>query len=67
VAAFLLALAEFLAHLAHHGFRPVATFGAAAYLTAALLSVYVSIWRRWDFEIVGWILMAVFFVGIAMS
>jgi cell division protein FtsW (lipid II flippase) len=31
----------------------------------ALASIFVSMWKRWDFEIVGWVLLLVFIlVGI---
>lgn len=36
--------------------------GIAAF---ALGSIFLSMWKRWDFEIVGWVLVLVFiFMGI---
>jgi cell division protein FtsW (lipid II flippase) len=32
----------------------------------ALACVFVSMWKRWDFEVVGWVLLLVFvFLGMA--
>ena len=65
--ALLLAVVLGGACIAHNGFRVGNASSVFAYMLISLGCIYVSIWRRWDFEIVGWFLLAVFFVGLAMS
>lgn len=33
----------------------------------SLACIYVSMWRHWDFEIVGWALLGVFILGGVVS
>ena len=60
--AFALLLAIVLAAgcIGHSGFRLGHASFVFAYMLVAVGSIYVSIWKRWDFEIVGWALLGVF-------
>jgi uncharacterized membrane protein YczE len=64
--AFLLAVVLAAGCIGHSGFRVGHASFVIGYMLIALTSIYVSIWRRWDFEIVGWVLLGVFFVGMSM-
>lgn len=55
------------AAITHNGFRVGNAACIFAYMAVALASIYIAMWKRWDFEIVGWVLLGIFFVGMAMS
>ena len=55
------------AAISHNEFRAGNAAFIFAYMIAALASIYVSICRQWDFEIVGWVLLGVFFIGLTMA
>lgn len=65
--ALVLAVGFGAATIAHNGFRVGNATCIVGYMTIALASIYVAMWKRWDFEIVGWALLATFIVGMAMS
>jgi predicted ferric reductase len=65
--ALLLSVALGAGSIAHTGFRVGHASIVFAYMLFALGSIYISIWKQWDFEIVGWALLAVFIVGMGMS
>lgn len=65
--ALLLSVALGAGNIAHTGFRVGHASIVFTYMLFALASIYISIWKQWDFEIVGWALLAVFFVGMGMS
>ena len=67
VFAFLLAIVLAAGCIGHVGFRLGHASFVIGYVLVALASIYVSIWRCWDFEIVGWVLLGVFFVGMSMA
>jgi hypothetical protein len=55
------------AAIAHNGFSVGNASTIIAYVVVSLSVIYVSIWRRWDAEIVGWVLLAIFFIGLSMA
>jgi hypothetical protein len=68
-AIFALLLAVMLggALVAHNGFRLGEFAAVSAYMLFVLACIYVSIWKQWDFEIVGWVLLGLVFVGLTMA
>lgn len=67
VLALLLAVVLGGATITHNGFRVGNAACIFAYMVFALGIIYFAMWKRWDFEIVGWALLGVFFIGMAMS
>jgi hypothetical protein len=66
-AALLLGIVLASAAITHNGFRIGNASIIIGYMAVALSVIYVSMWRRWDAEIVGWVLMAIFFLGLGMA
>jgi len=65
--ALLLAMLFSRAAITHNGFRLSNAACIFAYLACALACIYIAMWKRWDFEIVGWALLDIFFAGMAFS
>jgi len=55
------------AAIGHNGFSPWNAVAILAYMACCLAAIYVGMWKQWDFEIVGWALFGVFFLGLAMA
>jgi hypothetical protein len=52
-------------HRAVWGFwECVSSVGPAA---VSLACIFVSMWRRWDFEIIGWVLLVVLILGVVLG
>lgn len=41
-------------------------FPSIALAGVSLACIFVSMWKRWDFEIVGWVLLVVFILASGM-
>jgi hypothetical protein len=66
-AALLLGVVLASAAIAHNGFRMGNATIIIGYMAVALSVIYVSMWRRWHAEIVGWVLLVIFFLGSGMA
>jgi hypothetical protein len=62
-AALVLGIVLASAAVTHDGFRIGNASIIAGYMLVALSVIFVSMWRRWDAEIVGWVLLGIFFCG----
>jgi hypothetical protein len=66
-AALVLGLLLASAAIAHNGFRMGNASIIIGYMVVAISVIYVSMWRRWDAEIVGWVLLGIFLFGSSMA
>jgi len=67
ILALLLAVMLEGAVVAHNGFRAGEFAAISAFMLLVLACIYVSIWKHWDFEIVGWVLLGLVFIGLTMA
>ena len=66
-AALLLGVVLASAAITHNGFRIGNATIIIGYMAVAISVIYVSMWRTWDAEIVGWVLLVIFFLGLGMA
>lgn len=54
-------------YITHVGFSLGHASTVVGYMMVSLACIGISIWKNWDFEIVGWTLLGVFFLGMVLS